>query len=171
MRILIGLAALAGLALILNLMTMGAGKPDHANRPAPDVALPLKKGAPPTRLSELRGKVVLLDFWATWCGPCRMSIPELAQLYAKYKDSGLEVIGVSTDQKETQPMIPVMQRELGINYPIVLLEQVPGLGEQFPHTYLPTLYIIDKKGVVRHKIDGYDPNHRLLDEITPLLEE
>jgi thiol-disulfide isomerase/thioredoxin len=168
MRILIGLAALAALALLFNLMTMKTGKETY---PVPDVALPLKKDAPPTRLSELKGKVVLLDFWATWCGPCRQSIPELALLYNKYKNNGLEVIGVSVDEKETQPMIPTLKQEFGITYPIVLLDQVPGMDKQFTYTYLPTLYIIDKRGNVRHKVEGYDPNHRLLAEIAPLLDE
>jgi thiol-disulfide isomerase/thioredoxin len=167
-QISMGLAIVAGLGLLFHLASLGARGPSQA---VPDVALPLQKGAAPTRLSELKGKVVLLDFWATWCGPCRQSIPELAELYGKYKDSGLEIIGVSVDEKETQAMIPVAQRELGINYPIVLSEEVPGIDTQFKYEYLPTLYIIDKQGKIRHKMGGYDPGIRLDDLVVPLLDE
>ena len=87
---------------------------------APDIVFPAGTAGLPARLSELKGKVVILDFWATWCGPCRMSIPELVHLYEKYKDKGLVVVGVSTDEPETLQNIPDTVEELKINYPIVI---------------------------------------------------
>ena len=171
MRLLIGMMIVAGLALMLRLMTLQPAGPAGSNQPAPDVALPLKKNSPPTKLSEFKGKVVVLDFWATWCGPCKMSIPELVNLQAQYGERGLQVIGVSVDHKSSQQLVPVAQKELGMNYPVVLMDDVPGMDRQFAFESIPTLYIIDKKGMVREIVSGYDPNKRIAAKIAPLLKE
>ena len=169
-RLLIGALILLVLVLFYRLATM---TPPGMDKPyaAPDFAATLNKGAAPTNLSALRGKVVLLDFWATWCGPCRMSIPQLATLYQKYHAKGLEIIGISMDGPETQKLIPVAKKEWGINYPIALADDIPDLGNKYRFDAIPSLYIIDKQGRVRKHIPGYDPTDNLTELIETLLQE
>src|SRR5215472_13898894 len=89
--------------------------PEH--RPAPDFNLPQLNGQP-LQLSSYRGKVVLLDFWATWCVPCRAEIPQFVELQQKYGDRGLQIIGVSMDDSP-EPVRPFYQ-QFHINYPVVM---------------------------------------------------
>jgi len=171
MRLMIAGAIVLGVALMLRLMTIRPDTGSNASSPAPNIALPLKKGEPPVRLSQLRGQVVLLDFWATWCGPCRQSIPELVNLQAKFGKEGLKVIGISVDEENTRDRVPSMIEELGINYPVVLYPEVPDILDKYPFESLPTLFVIDKKGNVRGKVTGYNPNSHLEPYIVTLLEE
>ena len=135
---------------------------------APDVDLPLSAPAKPTKLSDLRGKVVLLDFWATWCGPCKLSMPEIQSLYTKYKDQGCEVIGISLDDvaspadkdKVTQAVEKVKQ-SLGVTYPTALGATIPDLSSKFQFGNIPTLYVIDKQGKIRDVEQGWDPENSL----------
>lgn len=170
MRLLLVLLILFGAGLLFWLLTLrppGTG----GTGPAPDVALPLEQGAPPTRLSELKGKVVLLDFWATWCGPCRESIPELVRLQERYGARGLQVIGVSVDDRSTRDRVPDMQKQLGINYPIVFRDDIPGMEEAYTFDGIPTLFLIDRSGQIREVISGYDPSQSLEAKVELLLNE
>ena len=103
------------------------------------------------RLSDFKGKVVILDFWATWCGPCRMEIPGYVDLYKKYNEKGLEIIGVSLDRDGWTPVKPFMD-SYKINYPIVMgnMQVVQAYGGI---NSIPTTFIINRKGeVVERKI-------------------
>jgi thiol-disulfide isomerase/thioredoxin len=103
------------------------------------------------RLSDFQGKVVILDFWATWCGPCKMEIPGYIDLYKKYNDRGLEIIGVSLDRDGWTPVKPFMD-SYKINYPIVMgnMQVVQAYGGI---NSIPTTFIINRKGeVVERKI-------------------
>ena len=93
--------------------------------------------------SEWHGKVTLVNFWATWCGPCREEIPHLVRLQEHYKDE-LQVIGISAD--EGQPSdVAVFARNMGVNYPIVM--ETPELNRQFPGVFaLPTTFLLDREG-------------------------
>jgi thiol-disulfide isomerase/thioredoxin len=94
---------------------------------------------------DLRGKVTLVNFWATWCGPCRAEIPDLIELQARYPDH-LQVIGVSTDEGPEQ-MVEDFATEYGINYPVVMT--TPELNRAFPGVMaLPTSFIVDPDGRV-----------------------
>jgi thiol-disulfide isomerase/thioredoxin len=94
---------------------------------------------------DLRGKVTLVNFWATWCGPCKAEIPDLIQLQERYSDH-LQVIGVSTDEGPTQ-MVEDFATQYGINYPVVMM--TPELNQAFPGVMaLPTSFIIDPDGRV-----------------------
>lgn len=118
-------------------------KPDKDRKMAPDFALKDENGKT-VKLSEYRGKVVLLDFWATWCGPCKIEIPWFIEFERKLKDKGFAVVGVSMDEDGFKVITP-FAREMGINYRIVsgddLTAQLYGGVEA-----LPTTFLIDRDG-------------------------
>lgn len=105
-------------------------------------------------LSDLKGKVVLLNFWATWCGPCRQEMPDIVKLYNSHKDRGLVVLGLSTDEK--QENLDAFLKENPLPYPVgrVTRDEAAPFGVKS----LPTSILIDRSGTVVFDIDGYDPN-------------
>ena len=138
---------------------------------APEIALPVKRGAPPVPLSAWKGKVVLLDFWATWCGPCRESIPEIELIYQKYHAKGLEVVGISTDAPSDVPKIAAAMKKLGMTYPVVLSSDIPDIETKYEHPGLPHMFLIDKKGNISDSITGYRPGSNLDAKVEALLNE
>lgn len=151
-------------ALILGLAGAVITQPtgDRAKRTAvPDIGLPLEAGKPPTKLSSLHGKVVVLDFWATWCGPCRMSMPELEKLYQKYKAKGVEVIGVAEDDPKRRDGVAPALKEIGVTYPDLLAADIPDLEHAFPHDSIPYLVVLDKEGKLAYEQNGIDPESML----------
>jgi cytochrome c-type biogenesis protein len=134
---------------------------------APDFALDKLEGQQ-LRLSELRGRVVMLNFWATWCGPCRAEIPELNAMQKDLKDQGLTIIGVSWD--DTAEGVREFQQELPQDYTILMNgEGVQSLFGGIPS--LPTTYIIDREGRIRQKIIGARGRTVFEAAIKPLLDE
>ncbi len=103
-------------------------------------------------LSQLKGKVVLLDFWATWCGPCRESIPHLIQLYKDYRESGFEVVGLNVDKGDRE----VVRRfilSMDIPYPVVTAPE--DVVRSYRVTGIPATFLIDKQGKIRERVVGY----------------
>jgi len=105
------------------------------------------------KLSDFRGSVVIIDFWATWCPPCREEIPHFVELYNQYKDQGLEIIGVSMDQSPER-IIPGFIEKNNINYTILFGEDkvydlYGGINA------IPTTFIVDKEGNLVRKYVGY----------------
>ena len=104
------------------------------------------------QLSKLKGKVVLLNFWATWCGPCRAEIPDFLEVYKQYKEKGFEIVGVSLDEEGWSVVNPFVQ-QYKIKYPIVI-----GSGklvkEYGGFEFIPTTFLIDKKGAIVHTFTG-----------------
>ncbi|MGE5353378.1 MAG: TlpA disulfide reductase family protein [Acidobacteriota bacterium] len=99
------------------------------------------------KLSDYKGKVVLLDFWATWCPPCRKGIPDLVSLKNEFKGKDFEIIGISVDQENTiNDVIPFMQ-QYGINYPVVYYDP-SALASFGTVESIPTSFILDKTGKV-----------------------
>jgi thiol-disulfide isomerase/thioredoxin len=111
---------------------------------APDFTLPLSNGGE-LKLSEYKGKIVVLDFWATWCGPCRKGIPDLIEIQKKYKDK-VAIIGISLDTDTKSDVVPFIKR-YGINYPVVYgnSEVVRAYGNI---QAIPTSFIVDQNGDV-----------------------
>lgn len=118
------------------------------------------------RLADYKGKVVLLNFWATWCGPCRSEIPELVRLVQDHKDEGFEVIGVSID--DTPEQLRAFAQEMKMNYPsLLMLEE---LDNAFgPMWALPTTFIIDRHGSICLKHMGPVTREMVEHEIKGLL--
>jgi len=122
--------------------------------PAPDFQMKDLDGKPVT-LAGLRGKVVLLNFWATWCGPCREEIPSLIALQKRYKDQ-LQIVGMLTDDDDDDSLRKVIEAE-GINYPVVLA--TPEMRVEYGGIpALPTLFVINADGrVVQKHVGLYNP--------------
>lgn len=120
--------------------------------------------------ASLEGKVVLIDCWATWCGPCKKSIPELAKLKDKYGDK-IAILGLAydSDQKDIEKFLKKNDVGRAINYPVVFGTPQPQYFGDI--TVLPTMYIVDKKGIVREEHNGYTPQAELEQTIEKLLAE
>jgi len=135
---------------------------------APNFTLESLSGKP-VSLTDFRGKVVILDFWASWCGPCRMAMPELKKLYDKYHAQGLEVL--SLNQGESKNEVSSFIREQ--NFPFtVLLDYKGEVGRMYKVSGIPAFYLLDKKGnVVLHEVGfSYDMEAKLSPRIGQLLK-
>jgi thiol-disulfide isomerase/thioredoxin len=110
-------------------------------------------GSFPASLASLRGHVVLLDFWATWCGPCRVIIPKLDELQARYGAQGLNVLGVSTEGSQE---VALFAQRMPMHYGIAV-DKHAATTRAYGVFSLPTLVVIDKRGVVRDVSIGFDP--------------
>ena len=118
---------------------------------APDFTLK-SAGGTNTRLHEQRGKVVLVNFWATWCGPCRKEMPKLEAIYQQYRGSGFTLLGVNIDNDPGNAM--KMVRKLKVTFPI-LFDTDKKVSELYKVSAMPFTIIIDRDGKVRHVHKGY----------------
>ncbi len=116
---------------------------DHP--PAPDFTLATLSGTS-LSLAELRGKVVLLNFWATWCGPCRKEMPAIEALYQRYKDRGLEVLAISLDKLSTT-VVETFVQEMGVTYRVAL-DSTWATARTYGVRGLPATFLIDRAGNV-----------------------
>lgn len=135
---------------------------------APDFALKDLNGDI-LRLSDLRGKVVVLNFFATWCGPCRQEIPDFVRLYEKFRDNGLEIIGVSLDQGGEAVLKPFV-RNYRITYPIVLGTRKVAL-DYGGIRGIPTTFFIDHNGRISNHFVGLQPGHAIEESLKKLLKQ
>jgi len=136
---------------------------------APDFALKSSTGEN-LRLSEYRGDVVMVNFWATWCGPCRQEMPLLDELYSRYQRVGFSLLGVNIDDEPARAMD--MVRELGVSFP-VLFDSTKKVSKLYEVSAMPVTVIIDREGNVRYVHHGYKPGYedKYLDQIRTLLRE
>jgi len=119
---------------------------------APDFTLKTLEGKEIT-LSQLKGKVVLLDFWATWCGPCRESIPHLIQLYKNYRESGFVLVGMNVDKGDVE-VVRRFVKSMDIPYPVVTAPE--DVVRSYRVTGIPATFLIDKGGKIREKMAGFN---------------
>ncbi len=119
----------------------------------------------PVSLADFRGKVVVLDFWATWCPPCKREIPDFIDLQKEYGSRGVQIVGIALDELEK---VQAFARQNGMNYPVLLG------SDEVSMKYggiegIPTTFIIDKSGTIVNKFEGFRPRHVFESEIKRLL--
>jgi peroxiredoxin len=140
-----------------------------AAQPAPDFTLRNLAGGN-LRLGEQRGQVVMVNFWATWCGPCRQELPHLDRLYGKYRGAGFVLLGVNVDDQAAPGQ--QMAERMGLTFP-VLHDADKAVSRRFDVGAMPGTVLIDRDGTVRHLHRGYrDGMERQYEEqIRALLKE
>ena len=160
--------ALLGAFLIIFTAT-GLAASGLTGQAAPDFVLKSSTGAN-LRLSEFRGDVVMINFWATWCGPCRQEMPLLDELYSRYQRVGFSLLGVNIDDDSSRAMR--MIEELGVKFP-VLFDESKEVSKLYQVEAMPVTVLVDREGTVRHVHHGYKPGYEdnYLTEIRSLLRE
>ncbi len=136
---------------------------------APDFTLSDINGGKVT-LADFRGKVVVVEFWATWCPPCRESVPEMKSLYEKFKGKDFELLGISLDQGGSALSdVTSFAREQGIGYPVLMDDDKTSAA--FGVTNIPAVFVVDKQGKIARKYVGLMPglSESLSKEIEGLL--
>jgi len=116
-----------------------------ANQRAPDFELATLEGERQS-LSDFRGKVVLLNFWATWCAPCRMEMPDIKAVYAKHKDGGFVVLAVNIG--EASDAVSKFAKQFGLDFPI-MQDSKTTVARQYGLFSIPTSFFLDRQGVIR----------------------
>lgn len=161
--------ACLSLLLAAAALSVSASMPDLRGRSAPDFAL-RSLGGPNLRLSEYRGEVVLVNFWATWCGPCREEMPLLEQIYKQYHPVGFELLGVNIDDAGSRAA--EMARNLGVSFP-VLFDEEKTVSKLYQVDTMPMSLLIGRDGTVRYLDRGYQrgAEQTYLDQIRELLKE
>ena len=153
--------------VILSQVGWGA-LPGGVGEKAPDFSLKDLEGKV-VGLSSFSGKVVILDFWATWCPPCRQEIPHFINLYQQYRAQGLEIVGIALDQGGKPAVEPFVQ-ESGINYTILFP------NDRVERDYgniraIPTTFVLDRKGIIRKKYIGFTQKEVFEEDVKALLAE
>jgi peroxiredoxin len=141
-------------------------------RQAPDFSLTDLNGKT-VKLADYKGKVLFINFWATWCPPCRAEIPDFVEVYGQMKAKGLEILGISLDTKGKEAVVAFVEK-YKITYPIVLetrdnTEKV--ISDFDPGQFIPTTFVIDKQGRIRDKIVRQMDKEELLKYFNRLIAE
>lgn len=153
-----GLGVRAGSGLLLIAMA-ACGTGEQASSGRVDIGLPAPAYASRSiegdsvSLASLKDKTVLLNVWATWCHPCRTEIPELRDIHARYKDKGLELVGVSVDAEGNEDGVREFMKEFQMDYP-VWLDPGERVSTQFLVIGVPATFLIDRQGILRWRKTG-----------------
>ncbi|WP_242344935.1 TlpA family protein disulfide reductase [Anaeromyxobacter terrae] len=149
--------------VVTQLLLRGAGRSGGSGEPSPPLVLPDLQGRP-VDLTALRGKVVAVNFWATWCGPCREEIPEFAEVWRAHRGRCFEILGVAEESARED----VARFAAQIPYPILVDERAQALEPWSVRGY-PRTYVLDAEGKVRHVFEGGMRGAELEEAIRPLL--
>jgi peroxiredoxin len=144
--LLVGIALLLALAGCTSTASVGTRKGDVA----PDFSLPTLDGGAQS-LSDYKGRTVILNFWASWCGPCRAEMPDMQVVYGELREQDLVVVGVN--QGEPRQQVEAFVQEFGLTFP-VLLDEEQGLARTYGVRAFPTTFIIDGDGIIRDQVVG-----------------
>jgi thiol-disulfide isomerase/thioredoxin len=144
------------------------GKGQLMGNVAPDFVLPTLDGKD-LKLSDLRGKAVLLNFWATYCGPCKVEMPWFVELQKEYGPQGFQIVGVAMDDASTEDIAKFV-KEMGVNYPVVLGKE--SVGESYGGVgVLPTTFFLDRDGKVIFREFGLQSRSVFVDHIKQALSQ
>ena len=162
------------IALLLAAAVMLSGC-NTGNKPIAISSTPAVTDDVQQSLEAFRGKVVIVDFWATWCGPCRMEIPSFIQLQEKYRSQGLEIVGVSIDPIAPRgnpagaPAVAPFMKSNGINYTILMVDKPTALKGYDVSQGIPTTYVLDRSGRIVKTYIGVKPISVFENDINSLL--
>ncbi|TCK17059.1 thiol-disulfide isomerase/thioredoxin [Thiogranum longum] len=123
--------------------------------PAPDFALKTS-GGENTRLSEHRGEVVMINFWASWCAPCRQEMPLLEELYTQYQPLGFTILGVNVEEDSSKALS--MLEDIPVSFPI-MLDTRSTVSKLYNVVAMPTSILVDRDGNMRYLHHGYKPGY------------
>jgi len=159
----------AALAAVLPATAAASKPPVSVGAHAPDFALRSAAGSN-LRLSEHRGQVVMINFWATWCGPCRQEMPKLDEIFARYERAGFALLGVNIDEDSERAQR--LADELGVSFPL-LFDNEQSVSRLYDVQAMPMTVMVDRSGKVRSVHYGYRAGmeQRYLDEVRALLRE
>lgn len=143
------------LVLLAGCLAMSAVSADGAGGPAPNFTLPTRSGQS-VSLKDLKGNVVMVNFWATWCGPCRQEMPKLEALYERYHDLGFTLLGVNVEEDPSG--VPKFLKQTPVSFKI-LLDTHNKVSQAYKVVAMPTTVLIDRKGNVRYVHHGYQPGY------------
>jgi peroxiredoxin len=139
--------------VVAGVLLLACGVSLAANQPsmAPDFTLKSREGVN-IKLSELRGQVVMVNFWASWCGPCRQEMPLLEQLFERYQSLGFTLLGVNVD--EDRAAADKMLRDIPVSFPI-LYDERGKVSKQYQVKAMPSTFMVDRDGRIRYLHKGY----------------
>lgn len=140
---------------------------DAKGKMAPDFSLQDLEGKP-VKLSDLRGKAVLLNFWATFCGPCKVEMPWLIELQKQYGPQGLQIVGVALDDSGKDTIVK-FAKNMGVNY--LILQGEDSVGDAYGAVGLPATYFIDRNGKIIDSALGLVSRSEIEDDIKKALSE
>ena len=143
----------AAVVLLASLLVPGQALAVGVDSEAPDFTLETLAGGN-LRLEEYRGQVVLINFWASWCGPCRQEMPILDRIHNRYEDTGFAVLGVNVEGKRA-PAQKIVDKT-NVRFP-VLIDAAQDVSETYDLKAMPTTVVVDRDGVVRYIHRGYKP--------------
>lgn len=130
--------------------------PAHAGKAAPDFSLRDLSNQPQT-LSQYRGKVVLVNFWATWCGPCKVEMPHLQAMYEELGSKGFVVLGISADDSRSASAVKPTAMSFGLKYPVLQDKDSAVVSQYNPSKTLPYNVVVDRLGNIANVFSGYNP--------------
>ncbi|MEW8085578.1 MAG: TlpA disulfide reductase family protein [Candidatus Thiodiazotropha endolucinida] len=143
--------------IVAGVLLLACGYTVAANQPsmAPDFTLKSREGVN-IKLSELRGQVVMVNFWASWCGPCRQEMPLLQQLFDRYQSLGFSLLGVNVDGDRAAA--DKMLSDLPVSFPI-LYDDRSKVSKQYQVKAMPSTFMVDRDGRIRYLHKGYKPGY------------
>lgn len=162
------LIALSGTFLYAKVNDLSGKQAIQQGNVAPEFELKTLAGKT-VKLSDYRGKRVILNFWATWCPPCREEMPDMQKFYEKYKDQNIEILAVNLLESGSLNETKAFVQEFDIQFP-VLLDEKSKISNIYHTTAIPTSFLINSNGVIEHKIVGAMSYDWMVNQVTGMKE-